>query len=283
MALLSKSGYGQVEPNHLGSQRTGQIYAQLPVELETLADIATPGIIQNGMFLDYDYAKNAVVAPSVGGSKITMLVMNEIRTYADFLTPKDYAQIATGTTAGIGLSNEAPAIFKSASLNFYERLSASTTVTVAFTAATAGNVTTGSVISISGLTGLGATLNGSHTVVTNGGNTSTITIASGAHITASTTVSSTVLVVGAGGTTSFNTVYPRLYKIEPGDIITTNLVDSTNGLISDFAIGDYLTPAANGVLTKTTFTTASVLFRVAGISTTPDLQNALKLQCVSGS
>jgi hypothetical protein len=54
-------------------------------------------------------------------------------------------------------------------------------------------------------------------------------------------------------------------------------------LISDFAIGDYLTPAVNGVLTKTTFTTASVLFRVAGISTTPDLQNALKLQCVSGS
>ena len=25
-------GYGQVEPNHLSAQRTGQIYAQLPAE-----------------------------------------------------------------------------------------------------------------------------------------------------------------------------------------------------------------------------------------------------------
>jgi len=283
MALLSKNGFGQVEPNHLTAQRTGQIYAQLPVEAQTLADIATAGVVQNGMFLDYDYSKNLVVSPPLGGSNLTMLVMNEIRTYADFLTPKDYAQIATGTTAGIGLSNEAPALLKVATLNYYERLSASTTVTIAFTSATSGNVTTGSVISISGLTGLGATLNGSHTIVTNAGLTSTIAIAAGAHITASTTVSSTVQVVGTAGSTAFNTVYPRMYKINVGDIITTNLVDSTNGLISDFAIGDSLVPATNGVLTKSTNTTASVVFKVASITTTPDLQTALKLQCVNAS
>jgi hypothetical protein len=54
-------------------------------------------------------------------------------------------------------------------------------------------------------------------------------------------------------------------------------------LISDFAIGDSLVPATNGVLTKSTNTTASVVFKVASITTTPDLQTALKLQCVNAS
>ena len=31
MALqIDRTGFGQVEPNHLSAQRTGQIYAQLP-------------------------------------------------------------------------------------------------------------------------------------------------------------------------------------------------------------------------------------------------------------
>ena len=41
-------GYAQVEPNHLSAQRTGQIYAQLP-----LADDLQ---IENGQFVKYDYA-----------------------------------------------------------------------------------------------------------------------------------------------------------------------------------------------------------------------------------
>ena len=44
-------GYGQVEPNHLSAQRTGQIYAQLPAK----ADI---DILENGQFVKYDYAAN---------------------------------------------------------------------------------------------------------------------------------------------------------------------------------------------------------------------------------
>ena len=41
-------GYGQVEPNHLSAQRTGQIYAQLIADKDL-------GVIENGMFLKYDY------------------------------------------------------------------------------------------------------------------------------------------------------------------------------------------------------------------------------------
>ena len=43
-----KEGYGQVEPNHLSAQRTGQIYAQLPANAEIT-------MLQNGQFVKYDY------------------------------------------------------------------------------------------------------------------------------------------------------------------------------------------------------------------------------------
>jgi len=280
MVVITKNGYGQVEPNHLAAQRTGQIYAQLPVQAETLVDLATPGIVQNGMFLDYDYAKNAVVSPNFGGSKLTMLVMNEIRTYADFLTPKDYAQIATGTTAGIGLSNEAPIRLKSATLVSASQSGSTGVTRITVDPTGASNITTGSVISFTGLVGELVYLNGTFTVATNGGNTSTFSTAgtiSGSTTVSGVTTTSTIL-VSTPGDTQFNTVYPRLYKIEPGDIITTNLVDT-----SDYLVGDLLTPGTNGLLQKTTSTTASVLWKVASITTTPDLQPALKLQCVSGS
>ena len=50
MALIKRKGFGQVEPNHLSAQRTGQIYAQLP------ADEAME-ILENGQYVKYDYAK----------------------------------------------------------------------------------------------------------------------------------------------------------------------------------------------------------------------------------
>jgi len=278
MAVITKNGYGQVEPNHLSSQRTGQVYAQLSVEPQTLANLATPGIIQNGMFLDYDYAKNSVVASPSGGSKITMLVMNEVRTYADFLTPKDFAQIATGTTAGIGLSNEAPARFRSATLAAALQSGSTGITTITVTSATEESISTGSVISFSGLVGELVYLNGTFTVVTNAGNTSTINTSgtiSGSTTVSSVATSSTILVYSPGST-AFNTVYPRMYKVEAGDIITTNLVSN-----SDFNIGDTLSPGTNGILQKVNAGTQSILFKVASVTTTPDLQPALKLQCIT--
>ena len=52
-ASFVKRGYGQVEPNHLSAQMTGQIYAQLPAA----ADI---DILENGQFVKYDYAHKVV-------------------------------------------------------------------------------------------------------------------------------------------------------------------------------------------------------------------------------
>ena len=76
-------GYGQVEPNHLSAQRTGQIYAQLPAK----ADIE---MLQNGQFVKYDYSKGLV---DFEGKGEWMLVYNEVKVYRDYLYDADFAMI----------------------------------------------------------------------------------------------------------------------------------------------------------------------------------------------
>ena len=68
---MIRKGFGQVEPNHLSAQRTGQIYAQLPAN----EDIE---ILENGEFVKYDYANNEV---NKSGEGEWMLVFNEVKLY----------------------------------------------------------------------------------------------------------------------------------------------------------------------------------------------------------
>lgn len=68
-------GYGQVEPNHLSAQKTGQIYAQLPAA----ADIE---VLEQGQFAKYDYAKGVVNFETEGTGE-WMLVFNEIKLYRE--------------------------------------------------------------------------------------------------------------------------------------------------------------------------------------------------------
>lgn len=76
-------GYGQVEPNHLSAQRTGQIYAQLPAN----KDIA---VLENGQFVKYDYANKEV---NFTGAGEWMLVYNEVKVYKDRQYEADFAMI----------------------------------------------------------------------------------------------------------------------------------------------------------------------------------------------
>ena len=71
MAILKRKGFGQVEPNHLSAQRTGQIYAQL------IAD-SSLNIIENGMFLKYDYENRKA---ALTGDGEWLLVYNEEKLY----------------------------------------------------------------------------------------------------------------------------------------------------------------------------------------------------------
>lgn len=99
-AAFVEYGYGQVEPNHLSAQYTGQIYAQLPAA----ADI---NVLENGQFVKYDYAaKDADGNPTGGlvnfdGKGEWMLVFNEIKLYRDHQLDCEFAMVKDNYNARI--------------------------------------------------------------------------------------------------------------------------------------------------------------------------------------
>ena len=82
-ATYPEVGFGQVEPNHLSAQYTGQIYAQLPAA----ADIE---ILEQGQFVKYDYMNEVV---NFTGAGEWMLVYNETKLYRDFQRDCEFAMI----------------------------------------------------------------------------------------------------------------------------------------------------------------------------------------------
>jgi len=77
---INRKGYGQVEPNHLSAQKTGQIYAQLPAM--TYNSGATrwdpTAQLEQGQFLKYNYANGRA---SLDGDGEWMLVYCEEKLY----------------------------------------------------------------------------------------------------------------------------------------------------------------------------------------------------------
>lgn len=109
---FKREGYGQVEPNQLSAQKTGQIYASLPLDKNVT-------VLQNGEFMFYDYASNSVIAQYEDGKTPIgepMLVFNEIKLYEPFwqTSYKDFAMIRKGdnyvtsrlATAGYGENSD---------------------------------------------------------------------------------------------------------------------------------------------------------------------------------
>ena len=92
MAQISRTGFGQVEPNHLSARRNGKIYAQLPCN----KDIK---ILENGQFAKYSYAENEV---NFTGEGEWLLVLDEVRLYDDAWREsyKDYALQAENAVDG---------------------------------------------------------------------------------------------------------------------------------------------------------------------------------------
>ena len=90
-ASFVEYGYGQVEPNHLSAQRTGQIYAQLPAA----ADI---DVLENGQFVKYDYLNETV---NFSGAGEWMLVYNEIKLYREHQLDCEFALVKDNYNARI--------------------------------------------------------------------------------------------------------------------------------------------------------------------------------------
>lgn len=88
---MLRKGYGQVEPNHLSAQRTGQIYAQLPANKNI-------EVLENGEYVKYDYANGEV---NKTGDGEWMLVFNEVKLYDGYReTYKDFAQKVSDSSDG---------------------------------------------------------------------------------------------------------------------------------------------------------------------------------------
>lgn len=89
---FARNGYGQVEPNQLSAQKTGQIYASLPLDTAV-------SVLQNGEFMFYDYVDGKVTATQdIGKSAEPMLVFNEVKLYEEpyRTSHKDFAMIRVG-------------------------------------------------------------------------------------------------------------------------------------------------------------------------------------------
>lgn len=88
-ATMVQYGYGQVEGNKLSARYNGQIYAQLPADKNI-------EILENGMFVKYDYANKAV---NFTGPGEWLLVFNEVKVYQDRETDADFAMIKDNYSA----------------------------------------------------------------------------------------------------------------------------------------------------------------------------------------
>lgn len=89
---IARDGYGYVEPNHLSAPRNGQVYAQLPAA-ESIE------VLQNGMFVKYDYAAGEC---NFTGEGPWMMVFNEEKLYDErHQMHKDFAMTKEDAYNGV--------------------------------------------------------------------------------------------------------------------------------------------------------------------------------------
>lgn len=89
---IARDGYGYVEPNHLSAPRNGQVYAQLPAA-ESIE------VLQNGMFVKYDYAAGEC---NFTGDGPWMMVFNEEKLYDErHQMHKDFAMTKADAYNGV--------------------------------------------------------------------------------------------------------------------------------------------------------------------------------------
>ena len=90
-ASFVEFGYGQVEPNHLSAQKTGQIYAQLPAD-------PSINVLEQGQFVKYDYKEGFC---NFEGAGEWMLVYNETKLYRDGQWDCEFAMLKDNYQARI--------------------------------------------------------------------------------------------------------------------------------------------------------------------------------------
>lgn len=284
-------GFGQVEPNHLSAQRTGQIYAQLP---------AAPAInvLEQGQFVKYDYAANGNGIGEVNftGKGEWMMVYNEIKLYRNHPDGSkqwdcEFAMVKDDYQARI----YSPYDYEAPELEYHnglylngkdEKGNTSITVNRAVTLNADGKTVdvAGTRINVEEKEGkVVFTYNGEEYELVNG-------TAENVPVTyAYDDVTKDVEDIYEWGFTNDpwkklgiarekkmpagTSMVPRVFKTNVGDIMTTNTINETT-----LAIGDLLTPGAtDGILAKAGAADADMQWQVVKLYDMPDGQKAAKV------
>ena len=284
-------GFGQVEPNHLSAQRTGQIYAQLP---------AAPAInvLEQGQFVKYDYAANGNGIGEVNftGKGEWMMVYNEIKLYRNHPDGSkqwdcEFAMVKDDYQARI----YSPYDYEAPELEYHnglylngkdEKGNTSITVNTAVTLNADGKTVdvAGTRINVEEKEDkVVFTYNGEEYELVNG-------TAENVPVTyAYDDVTKDVEDIYEWGFTNDpwkklgiarekkmpagTAMVPRVFKTNVGDIMTTNTINETT-----LAIGDLLTPGAtDGILAKAGADAADMQWQVVKLYDMPDGQKAAKV------
>lgn len=287
-------GYGQVEPNHLSAQRTGQIYAQLPAA-------ANIDILEQGQFVKYDYAANGNGIGEVNfkGKGEWMLVYNEIKLYRTHIDGTkqwdcEFALLKDDFQARV----YSPYDWEQPEIEYHNGLALNgkdekgkTTITVPQTVTL-------------DVEGKSVTINGDRYAVADNKFTykeKEYTLNEHGESITQVPVEYTYDDVTRDTEDYYEmnftndpwkklgiyrekkmpagmSMVPRVFKTNIGDIMTTNTINE-----DELAVGDELTPgAADGILTKTGNDVAgAMLWQVVKIYTMPDGQRGVKVMRIA--
>ena len=253
-ASFVEYGYGQVEPNHLSAQRTGQIYAQLPAA----ADIS---VLENGQFVKYDYLNETV---NFSGAGEWMLVYNEIKLYREYQLDCEFAMVKDNYNARVyspmdgvaGTSWEAQSRY----YNGVERTDEN------------GNVIGEDGVIEYNTTGVGNSIKGTFEKVTAKPDMYELHYNEDPFHIESRYVAKKM----PEGTK----MVPRVFKTNVGDIYTTNLVDlDINGTVEEL-MGKILAPNDRGILSEDG-DLDNMKWQVVKVYTMPDRQKGVKLMRIA--
>ena len=287
-------GYGQVEPNHLSAQRTGQIYAQLPAA-------ANIDILEQGQFVKYDYAANGngIGEVNFSGKGEWMLVYNEIKLYRTHIDGTkqwdcEFALLKDDFQARV----YSPYDWEQPEIEYHNGLALNgkdekgkTTITVPQTVTL-------------DVEGKSVTINGDRYAVNDnkftykgqeyeldehGESTTQVPVEYAYDDVTRDTEDYYEMnftndpwkklgIYREKKMPAGMSMVPRVFKTNIGDIMTTNTVNET-----ELVVGDTLTPgAADGILTKTGNDAAgAMLWQVVKIYTMPDGQRGVKVMRIA--
>ena len=284
-------GYGQVEPNHLSAQRTGQIYAQLPAN----PDIQ---ILEQGQFVKYDYAANGNGIGEVNftGKGEWMLVYNEIKLYRNHLDGSkqwdcEFAMLKDDYQARVYSPYDWEHTEKEYQTRFLNGEDANGATEWVYKKNVDLN-RDGKTVTIDGLDyevknnkftyeGHEYTLENGHVTIDFKHKFEDVT-ADVRDIYELNWTNDPYKKLGVAHEKRMNpgtSMVPRVFKTNVGDIMTTNMINEDT-----LAIGDLLTPQAGegkGILAKTGADSADMKWQVVKIYTMPDEQKGVKIMRIA--